>query len=163
MSETAIADDGRSLSDTVILDSATTTDLNRIENALDTRQDQAFSSLIHIVHMPPPIANALSSAYRAALSSNTMVQRFAKTNGWDTAWLYFAGATLAYLGLSAAEIGMALMEKVIGMSKWVLFVPMVGIPLWRLGRRKSLKEILEFLGEERKEGGDEVREFNHES
>ncbi|KAL8802391.1 MAG: hypothetical protein Q9200_006601, partial [Gallowayella weberi] len=82
---------------------STIADPTSLESSLNTRSDQAFSSLIHILHLPPNIAAPAAQAYRAALSSSTLVSRFANTNGWDTGWLYFAGAMFAYLGLSVTE------------------------------------------------------------
>ncbi|KAL8794981.1 MAG: hypothetical protein Q9182_007578 [Xanthomendoza sp. 2 TL-2023] len=126
---------------------STTVDPTALESTLNTRSDQAFASLIHILHLPPNIAAPAAQAYRVALSSSTLVSRFADTNGWDTGWLYFAGAIFAYLGLSVTE-------KLIAMGKWVLLVPIVGVPLWKLMRRRGLKEIREMLMKGTREEGE---------
>ncbi|KAL8680288.1 MAG: hypothetical protein Q9186_003526 [Xanthomendoza sp. 1 TL-2023] len=147
--ETTPIDNLSALADTPTLDIPPTT----LETTLDTRSDQAFSTLIHILHLPPRIAAPAARAYRAALSSSTLVSRFADTNGWDAGWLYFTGAIVSYLGLSVVE-------KLIAMGKWVLLVPILGVPLWKIMRRRGVREIGALLTEEgkREEGEGEEGE-----
>ncbi|KAL8686095.1 MAG: hypothetical protein Q9218_007352, partial [Villophora microphyllina] len=124
---------------------AETTDIATTEAALNAQQSQAFTSLLRIGHLSPALARSIASLYRAALAGNTFIHQQAEHHGIDTAWLCLVYLIGGYIGLTAAELGMAFAEKLIGLTKWVLWVPMVGILVMKVGRRKSLKEIVELL------------------
>ncbi|KAL8857591.1 MAG: hypothetical protein Q9178_005919 [Gyalolechia marmorata] len=143
--ETTATDNTGRVPNSASLESIPNIDLNAIENSLDKEQDQAFSSLIRIFHMPPVVATAVSSVYRAALGSSTTVRAFGERNGYDTVWLWWVAAIAAYLGLFVTEIGMAMIERLVGMGKGMLWIPMLGIPLWKAGKKKSFKEAIEFF------------------
>ncbi|KAI4237496.1 MAG: hypothetical protein LQ349_001819 [Xanthoria aureola] len=61
--------------------------------------------------MSPTLATAFSSIYRTGLGSHTAVRTFAERNGYDTVWLWWIGAIVAYAGLFATEIGMVMIEN----------------------------------------------------
>lgn len=135
-----------------------TSTLTRLETSLNKQQERAFSSLTRLFHMSPTLATAFSSIYRTALGSHTAVRTFAECNGYDTVWLWWIGAIVAYAGLFATEIGMVMIEKLVGLGKGLLWVPMVGIPVWKAGRRRGLGEVVEFFLLGGKEGGRGERE-----
>lgn len=81
------------------------------------------------------------------------MRTFAERNGYDTVWLWWIGAIVAYAGLFATEIGMVMIEKLVGLGKGLLWVPMVGIPIWKAGQRRGLGEVVEFFFLGGKEGG----------
>lgn len=135
-----------------------TSTLTHLETTLNNEQDRAFSSLTRLFHMSPTLATAFSSIYRTALGSHTAVRTFAERNGYDTVWLWWIGAIVAYAGLFATEIGMVMIEKLVGLGKGLLWVPMVGIPIWKAGRRRGLGEVVEFFFLGGKEGGTGERE-----
>ncbi|KAL8727228.1 MAG: hypothetical protein Q9166_006192 [cf. Caloplaca sp. 2 TL-2023] len=162
MAERSSSRSASNSTDVAALDSATTTDLNTIENALNTEQTHFFSSLVRILHLPPIVANAASSVYRAALSSNAMVCCQAESAGFDAAWLWAGYCIVGYVALSLAELGMSFLEHLIGMVKGVLWIPIVGILLRKLGKKKSLREIIDFLSESRKDEGEKEIEVEVE-
>ncbi|KAL8954405.1 MAG: hypothetical protein Q9183_007141, partial [Haloplaca sp. 2 TL-2023] len=137
-------------SDHDLLSTTESTAITAVETHLDTQQDQAFFSLLRIGHLSPRIASTLATVYRAALAGNTFVQQQAEHHGIDSAWMWFAYSVCGYVGLSVAEFGMAFVEKLVGLIKWVLFVPMVGILVLKAARGKSLGEVVEFFFAEKK-------------
>ncbi|KAL8788933.1 MAG: hypothetical protein Q9213_001456 [Squamulea squamosa] len=165
MAETTVSDnDGSSIVDTTSLASIPTTDLNAIETTLDRQQDFAFSSLIRLCHLPPVVATAGGAIYRATLGSNTAIRGFAERNGYDTLWFYWVCAIGIYGSLFVSEIVMAILERFIGLGKGVLWIPMVGIPIWKAGKRKGFRETMEFFfGEGMKVKEDKAGEVSHAS
>ncbi|KAI4098477.1 MAG: hypothetical protein L6R37_006495 [Teloschistes peruensis] len=139
--------------------SAEGTDLSRIEATLDAEQSQAFASLLHIGHLSPSLARSIASLYRVVLAGNTFVHEQAEHHGIDSTWLFFGYCVSAYFGLTAAELGMTFAEKLIGLTKWVIWMPMLGILMMKWGKRKSMKEVVDFLfrdGDmEKRQGGED--------
>ncbi|KAL8765164.1 MAG: hypothetical protein Q9209_007663 [Squamulea sp. 1 TL-2023] len=165
MAEITVFDgDGSSIADTTSLASISTTDLNTIEITLDRQQDYAFSSLIRLCHLPPVVATAGAAIYRATLGSNAAIRGFAERNGYDTLWFYWVCAIGIYGSLFVSEIVMAMLEKFVGLGKGVLWIPMVGIPIWKAGKRKGFRETMEFFfGEGKKVEENKEGEASHMS
>ncbi|KAL8638346.1 MAG: hypothetical protein Q9228_004494 [Teloschistes exilis] len=139
--------------------SAEGTQISRVEATLDAEQSQAFTSLLHIGHLSPRLARSIASLYRVVLAGNTFVHQQAEHHGIDSTWLFFGYCVTAYFGMTAAELGMAFAEKLIGLTKWVLWMPILGILMMKVGKRKSVKEVVDFLFrdgdvEKRQGGGD---------
>lgn len=52
---------------------------------------------------------------------------------------------------------MVMIEKLVGLGKGLLWVPMVGIPVWKAGRRRGLGEVMEFFFLGAKEEGEKKK------
>ncbi|KAI4170629.1 MAG: hypothetical protein LQ343_004861 [Gyalolechia ehrenbergii] len=119
--------------------------MTQMESELDTQRKQAFFSLIRIGHLNPSIANALASIYRAALTGNSFIRQQAENNEIDTMWLYLIYSATAFVTVTGAEMGMNFGAKLLGMVKYLFLVPVIGIPVRMLLRRRSWEEIREFV------------------
>ncbi|KAL8833771.1 MAG: hypothetical protein Q9176_007812 [Flavoplaca citrina] len=130
------------------------TTLTTLETSLNSHQDHAFSFLTHIYHLPPTLATAFSTVYRTALGSHTFLRTFAERNGYDTVWLWWATAIAGYVGLFGTDIVIGVLEKLLGLGKTLLLVPILGIPVCKAAGRRGLWEVLEFFfgkeGEEKR-------------
>lgn len=134
-------------------------DVAQLETDLNTQRNNAFFSLVRMGHMNPSIASALASTYRAALTCNTYIRQQAEHHQIDTAWLYFMYAAVGFVALGIGEMGMAFGARVVGMVKWLMLAPALGIPVWKITQRRGLGEILEFFSKDREgEGGGGDRE-----
>lgn len=129
-----------------------TTDVAKLESELNTQRNNAFSSMVRMGHMNPGIASALASTYRAALTCNTYIHQQAEYHGIDPAYLYFVYANAGFVALGVGEMGLSFGAKVMGMAKWGVLLPAVGIPVWKVLERRGVGEIVEFFSQER-EGG----------
>ncbi|KAL9584988.1 MAG: hypothetical protein Q9212_001785 [Teloschistes hypoglaucus] len=125
--------------------SAEGTDISRVEATLDAEQSQAFTSLLHVGHLSPTLARSIAFLYRIALAGNTFIRQQAEHHGIDSTWLFFSYCVIAYFGLTVAELGMAFAEKLIGLTKWVLWLPILGILMMKVGKKKSIKEVRDFF------------------
>ncbi|KAI4204485.1 MAG: hypothetical protein LQ350_001035 [Teloschistes chrysophthalmus] len=125
--------------------SAEGTDISRVEATLDAEQSQAFTSLLHVGHLSPTLARSIASLYRVVLAGNTFIHRQAEHHGIDSTWLFFGYCVSAYVGLTAAEVGMAFAEELIGLTKWVLWVSMLAILMMKVGKKKNTREVVDFL------------------
>ncbi|KAL8716619.1 MAG: hypothetical protein Q9225_006064 [Loekoesia sp. 1 TL-2023] len=138
---------------------ATTTDtaeIAKMETELNAQRNQAFFSMVRIGHVNPGVARALASVYRAALTCNTYICQQAENQEIDTMWLYFLYSACAFTALGVAEMGMSFGAKLIGMMKYLMFIPMLGIPTWAILTRRSAGEIAQFFSTE-SEGDEEVQ------
>lgn len=131
-----------------------TTDIINTENELNTQRNNAFFFMVRMGHMNPGVASALASIYRAALTCNTYVRQQAEHHDIDTAWLYFLYSTAAFIALGITEMGMSFGAMLLGMAKWLMLVPALGIPVWKVSRRRGLGEIVDFFSKERERGDD---------
>ncbi|KAI4252017.1 MAG: hypothetical protein LQ352_004516 [Teloschistes flavicans] len=125
--------------------SAEGTDISRSEASLNAEQSQAFTSLLRVGHLSPTLARSIASFYRAVLAGNTYIQAQAEHHKIDSTWLFFGYCVAAYFGLTAAELGMAFADKLIGLTKWVLWVPILSILAMKTGKRKSISEVVDFF------------------
>ncbi|KAL9605625.1 MAG: hypothetical protein Q9204_009491 [Flavoplaca sp. TL-2023a] len=121
------------------------TALTTLETSLNSHQDRAFSFLTHIYHLPPTVATVFSTIYRTAFSSHTFLRTFAERNGYDTVWLWWATAIAAYVGLFGTDVVIGVLEKLLGLGKTLLLVPILGIPVCKAAGRRGLWEVLEFF------------------
>ncbi|KAL8828647.1 MAG: hypothetical protein Q9170_006513 [Blastenia crenularia] len=134
-----------------------TAEIAQLETELNTQRNNAFFSMTRMGHMNPGIASALASVYRAALTCNTYIRQQAEHEEIDTMWLYFLYSAVGFTTLGVAEMGMSFAAKLIGMAKFFLVGPMVGIPVLWVMRRRSVGEITEFFSGGLQEGAEDRR------
>lgn len=132
-----------------------TAEMAKMENELNSQRNQAFLSMVRMGHMNPGIASALASVYRAALTCNTYIRQQAEYQEIDTMWLYFLYCVGTFAVLAFAEMSMSFGAKLIGIMKYLMFIPIMGIPTWAVLTRRSVGEIAQFFSKE-PEGEDEV-------
>ncbi|KAI4122349.1 MAG: hypothetical protein LQ338_005864 [Usnochroma carphineum] len=144
------------------------TDITKLETELNTQRNQAFYSMVRMGHMNPGIANLLASVYRAALTCNTYIRQQAEHHEVDTVWLYLLYSAAGFVAFGVSEMGLSFGAKLMGMAKWFMLLPAMGIPVWKILERRGVGEIVDFFSERKgaKSGsrGDDVsgsREVNH--
>lgn len=135
-----------------------TADVAQLETDLNTQRNNAFFSLVRMGHMNPSIASALASTYRAALTCNTYIRQQAEHHQIDTAWLYFLYSAVGFVALGVTEMGMSFGARMLGMIKWLMVAPALGIPIWKITQRRGLGEIVEFFSKPRERERDGVME-----